>query len=118
MFFGNRKQDILKEKHTAINNSAASECWDTQVHAHARARSCNDILTMFEQTGRKLETDWGIMGSAVKDRLSRDGEPAPDCWWWTGDKSQVLKRAAAAGARWDCSLLADLVSRHAAFRVR
>lgn len=48
-------------------------CTLTHVHAHAHAHSCNDILTTFEQAGRKQETHWGIIDSPVKGRLSRDG---------------------------------------------
>lgn len=56
---GNKTSSRRIHKHTSINNTAASEGWDRctlrHVHAQARARSCNDILTMSERAGRKQE---------------------------------------------------------------
>lgn len=56
---GNKTSSRRIHKNTSINNTASSEgrdrCTLRHVHAQARARSCNDILTMFERAGRKQE---------------------------------------------------------------
>lgn len=91
---GNITSSRWTQKHAAINNSAASEGWDTQVYAHARARFCNDILTTFEPTGRKQDEPWRL----TSPRLF-DGQET---------RHSFLKRVAATRA-WECSLLVHLL---------
>lgn len=81
---GNKPSRRQTQKHSAINNAAASQGRDAQVHGHACARWwCNDIQTTVEEAGRK--------------QLKTGGSPAPGVWQ-TLELHSFRKDAAASPA--------------------
>lgn len=96
---GNKTSSRRIHKHTSINNTASSEGWDRctlrHVHAQARARSCNDILTMSERAGGSRKTHRGNIDGHVNGS-----------WLCDGQKTRHGFRLQPPGSR---SLLVDLL---------